>query len=107
VHRKFSEEEKRKFDIEYPFSFQETDTVNIKIPAGYTPEAFPKDVSIKNKFGDYDITFKSSETNITVYRSYIRQAGRFPASDYPDFIKFYNDMYKADRSQVVLVRKAN
>jgi len=34
-----------------------------------------------------------------------QNSGRFPAKDYTDLVKFYEAIYKADRSKVVLVRK--
>lgn len=101
---KFSDDDKRKSDIEYPYSFQDIDTVQITIPSGFSGEAIPKDVDIKTKFGEYSIKFVMGTNSISVYRKYERNAGYFPASDYPEYAKFHNDMYKADRSQVVLVK---
>lgn len=104
---KFAEDDKRRSDIEYPYSFQYIDTVQINVPAGFTGEAIPKDVDLKTKFGEYSIKFVTGTNSITVYRRYIRNAGIFPATDYTEYAKFYNEMYKADRSQVVLVKPTN
>ncbi|HYK43565.1 MAG TPA: DUF3857 domain-containing protein [Parafilimonas sp.] len=104
---KLDTSEKRTVDIYYPYSFQHTDTFYIAIPAGYTVESVPKNMTVSNKFGSYEATYAVSDDKISYTRLYKRVLGRFPASDYPEFVKFYNDMYKADRSQVVLVKKTN
>lgn len=105
VANKYSEDDKRQFDIEYPYSFHDIDSIEIELPSGYTPESLPKDLNLNSKFGIYFISFKAEQNKLKVIRDYTRHSGRFPASDYPDFAKFYNDMYKADRSQVVLIKK--
>ncbi len=95
----------RKYDIDLKYGFRNIDNVEMKIPAGYIPEAFPKNVSLKNKFGVYNINYEIEGEKITMTRNFERKAGRFPASDYSDLTKFYKDIYKADRSKIVLVKK--
>lgn len=107
VGKKYNADDKRLFDIEYPYSFHDIDSIEITIPNGYITEAIPKNLDLNSKFGSYKIAFTTSDNKIEVVRDYTRSAGRFPASDYAEFAKFYNDIYKADRSQVVLVKKEN
>ncbi len=102
---RLSLDKERKFDIEYPYAFKDVDTVNITLPIGYIPEAMPKDVAIKNKFGKYSISFKVEANTLQMLRSIERNTSRYQAADYKDLAKFYEDMYKADRSKVVLVKK--
>ncbi|HEY2726697.1 MAG TPA: hypothetical protein VGI61_05960, partial [Parafilimonas sp.] len=104
---KYDETETRQFDIEYPYSFHDIDSVKIEIPNGYSPESLPKDLSLNSKFGSYQITFKVESNTLEVERNYTRSAGHFSATDFSDFAKFYNSIYKADRSQVVLIKKEN
>lgn len=104
VGRKYNADDKRQFDIEYSYAFHDVDSIAIKIPSGYTIESIPKDLALASKFGVYSIKFKVEENKIEVVRDYKRLAGRFPPSDYAEFAKFYNDMYKSDRSQVVLIK---
>ncbi len=105
--KKYSEDDERLFDIEYPYSFHDIDSIQITIPAGYAIESLPRGMDLNSKFGSYTIEFKLLNNRIELVRNYLRSAGRFPASDYKEFAKFYNDIYKADRSQMVLVKKEN
>jgi uncharacterized protein DUF3857/transglutaminase superfamily protein len=104
LSHKYDAAEARQFNIEYPYSFHDVDSIEINIPKGYSPESLPKDLLLKSKFGSYQISFKASGNKVNVVRDYTRSAGLFPASDFADFAKFYNDIYKADRGQVVLIK---
>ena len=97
--------DERKYSIEYNSSFQDIDTINIQIPGGYNIESMPKDVTINNQFGNYEIHFKINDDKIFCTRLYQRSEGRFPPSDYAQMVKFYDDMYKADRSRIVFIKK--
>lgn len=95
----------RKFDLNLQPEFRDIDTVEINIPAGYSIEAIPQSTTIKNKFGEYKASFKVDGTKILFVRFYEKRAGQFPKSDYPELVKMYNDVYKADRGKLVLVKK--
>ncbi len=99
--------EKRNYDIVYPYSFKHADTINITIPHGYSVEALPKNKTIDNKFGEYAITYLVDDDKIVFTRFYERKLNRFSPTDYPEFANFYNDIYKADRNQIVLVKNDN
>ncbi len=104
---KLDTSEKRNYDIVYSYSFRHLDTIQIMLPQGYSIESLPKNKIIKNRFGKYECTYIINENKIVYTRMYERVQGRSPSSDYDEFVKFYNDMYKADRSQIVLVKKEN
>lgn len=102
---RFSADSARKYDIEFKFAYRDIDSITLKIPDGYSPEAIPKNVSISNKFGIYNLTIKIDGANVYCYRFFENRAGTFHPVDYLDLVKFYDDMYKADRSKIVFVRK--
>jgi len=104
-HRKLTVEETRRFDIVLSFAFNDVDTVEIKLPDGYTPESIPQDVKLESQFGKYRATVKLDGTRLLYYRSYEHYSGRFPAAQYAELVKFYETIYKADRNKVVLVKK--
>lgn len=97
--------EDRKYDVVYKNDFTYIDSMEYKLPQGYSVEAMAKDVVINNKFGVYEIHFKIDGEKLTVSRKYVRTSGRYPPSEYNNLVKFYDDMYKADRSKIVFVKK--
>lgn len=97
----------RKYPIEYTHSFVNTDTIEISIPEGYEPESIPKDVHIANTFGTYSIHFTVENNLIHVVRYYKREAATYPASDFTALADFYQTMFQADRSRLVLVKQAD
>jgi hypothetical protein len=102
---RLSTDEPRRSDIKFSYPYRDVDTINITIPQGYHAEAIPKDVSLQTRFGTYSISFKVEGNNIRVLRVNESNAGLFPASEYLAVAKYFEDMYKADRSKVVLVKK--
>lgn len=97
-------EENRKNNIVLNDELTHTDTVNILFPKGYKPESIPPSIKIETKFGKYISTVKVQENNLTYYRYREQFSGNYPVTDYGDFVKFYNDIYKADHTKVVLIK---
>jgi hypothetical protein len=95
----------RQYDVYLRYGFTHADSIRIKIPQGYTMEAKPKDVDINNGFGTYQLHFAANDNEVICYRYFKSNEGRFPAVTYNDLVKFYNDIYKADRSRFVFVKK--
>lgn len=103
--QRFSIDSVRKYDVEFKFGNTYIDSVNLQIPIGYTPEAVPKNIDITTKFGKYKMTIQIDGTSIKCTRYFESDAGRFSPADYLDLVKFYEDIYKADRSKIVFVKK--
>ncbi len=97
-------DETRKYPIQIRYEFQDLDSTEIKIPAGYVPETLPPELKLESKFGKYTESVKFLSDKIVYYRKMERYSGKFPATDYPELVKFYNLIYKADRSKIVLVK---
>ena len=95
----------RHYDFVDKEAFTDIDSITIKIPAGYQPEAVPQDISIDSKFGKYSASVKVSPDKVQYYRRYEESVNHFPPADYPDLVKFYERLYKADHSRIVLVKK--
>jgi hypothetical protein len=96
----------RHYDYVDKEAFTDIDSVTLKIPAGYKPEAVPSDVTIDTRFGKYAESVKVMPDRIVYYRRYEESRGHFPPADYPELVKFYERLYKADHNRIVLV-KAN
>lgn len=102
--RKLNIDSTRKFDIQLGYEYKDMDSVEIELPAGYSIEAMPKDVTIQSKFGNYSSSVKFKDNKLLYYRSIEQNSGRYPAKDYNDLAEFYSAIYKADRNRVVLVK---
>jgi hypothetical protein len=94
----------RKYDYVIAISLRDIDSVEIKIPPGYKPEMLPKDVTIQNKLGKYVASVRVTDNKITYQRLWEQYSGRCPATEYNELVKFYEQIFKADRSKVVLVK---
>lgn len=104
THRKLKAVEKRTHDLVLELEYKDVDTAMIKIPVGYTSESIPGDIKIESPFGKYTASVKLAGNTISYFRSYEHYSGRFPPTAYNELVKFYEAVYKADRSKVVLVK---
>lgn len=102
---KLKSDDKRKYPVSLNFEYRDIDTAVIEIPVGYTVENMPAPVKIESKFGRYSAFVDVKTDKIIYYRSIEKFSGQFPPSDYNELVKFYDQLYKADRSRVVLVKK--
>lgn len=101
---RYNTDQPRKYSIRYPYSFLNYDTISITIPSGYIIESMAKDVNISNKFGHYSIYFNVTGNTISVYREYERYTLEAPATDWPIYAKFMDDVFKGDRGKITLVK---
>lgn len=103
--RKPEADDKRLDDVVLDFEYRDVDTAEIRIPPGYIAEALPPDVNVSTKFGTYSSSIKVTDGKIMYYREMKMLSGRFPSSSYNDLVKFHEQVYKSDRSKIVLVKK--
>ena len=103
-NRKLKPAGERKYDIELDLEYFDTDKIEIDIPAGYKPESIPQDATIESKFGKYVSTVKVDQNKIVYTRSMQQFSGLFPKTDYPEMVKFYDAIYKADRNKLVFIK---
>ena len=94
----------RQYDYLVRDAYIDIDSAEIKIPSGYKPESIPKDISVQTKFGKYHSTVKFTDNKIIYYRFMEQYNGRWPAKEYNELVKFYDQVYKADSSKLVLVK---
>jgi hypothetical protein len=102
---KYAEDKDRKLDIDLKEEYRYSDSVQISIPAGYEMESRSTDLELKTKFGRYMNRTVVTNDKLVYYRVMEQYSGRFPAKEYADVVKFYNDIYDADHTSIVLVKK--
>lgn len=77
------------------------DEIVITIPEGYSVDALPEPVSVKNEFGELRFSIEKSASAI-IYKRYLKiNKGRFPSSAFKDIHKFYSIAEKADNTKIV------
>jgi hypothetical protein len=101
---RLAEDEDRKYDIVLHDEHSDIDTVEIQIPAGYIVESPFHDTKIETKFGTFNAFAKVMPDKIIYYRKQVFYSGRFPAKDYAELVHYYERVYKADHTKVVLVK---
>jgi hypothetical protein len=101
---RYTVDQPRKYPIEYKYSFLHYDTIAIEIPSGYVVESMAKDVNITNKFGHYSICYTISDNTIWVLREYERHPITAPPEEWAVYAKFMEEIYKADRAKITMVK---
>ncbi len=101
---KLKPSETRKYPIFHQFEYHDIDSTVIAIPEGYTVESRPADASIESAFGTYKSNIEIRDNKIYYHREMKKFSGRFPATDYDALVKFHDEIFKADRARVVLVK---
>jgi hypothetical protein len=98
-------EEDRKCDYVFGTAYRDIDSVEYTIPAGYELEAVPPSHNLQTAYGTFTCNTKVDGSRIVYYRKMERYSGRFPAKEGAEIAKFYETIFKADRSRIVLVKK--
>jgi len=104
---KFDTTEERHAEIVLTYPFYDYDSTVYSIPEGYDVETMPKTVSAESPFGKYNIQYNYKDGKIICIRSQQREAGKYPASQYPVLVSYFEKIYKADREKVVLRKMDN
>lgn len=94
--------EQRKYPIVLRYATTEIDTTIIKFPENLYPEFVPEPTEIHSKFGSYRNEYRVEQGNIVFIRTFQKNNGTFQPESYPDLVKFYEEVSKADRQQFVL-----
>jgi hypothetical protein len=102
---RFTVSEERTCDYVFDMPYTDVDSVEISIPQGYQLEAMPPQMNLQTKYGSYKTAIKLEGNKIFYYRKIERPTGRYPAKEGAEIAKFYEDIYKCDRSRMVLVKK--
>lgn len=98
----------RKYPIVVRRGFSKSATFMFTLPENYTVEALPKPIHIKNEFGSFDFEVKkaaASEAKIIVQRNIQLLQGRWEASKYDSFKKFFNNINILSNKKAVLIKK--
>ncbi|HNP53799.1 MAG TPA: hypothetical protein PKK69_04260, partial [Ferruginibacter sp.] len=72
----------RKLPIQVHQAYQQTDTIRLTIPAGYSIESGMDAVKLQSTFGSYERKLQLQGTQLILIRTYTQQNGLFEAKTY-------------------------
>jgi hypothetical protein len=98
-------EKERKFSFEVPHNYFDEDSLLFELPSNYVVEYLPEPVQIKADYGSYTSTISSVGNTIIYRRLLVVKKGIFPPNLYKEYADFRKKLTKADKNQVVLVKK--
>ena len=64
-----------------------------------------KSVTLKTAYGSYSINFSLANNVLNVIRKNERNEGQFPKNEYEKIKIYFDEIYKADRAKIVLIKK--
>ena len=82
-----------------------TETVSVKLPAGFDVDEMPDAVKLEAPFGSYKTTYAVKNDELIFTRSLAQRAGSIPVGQYETVRSFFERIRTAEQSPVVLVRK--
>lgn len=92
--------------VRIQFPYLDIDTILYTIPDGFNVEAFPQEIELKSDFGEFlSRTQQLDKDKILFIRSLELKQNVIPAENYTEYQKFFSEIVRADKSQVVLVKK--
>lgn len=95
----------RKSDIYIKREYIRTDTIRYILPDGYKVEFIPEEFKAESVFGTCCSKVIQDGTEILYIRRSENNRGTFPKTEYNNMIDYYRQIAKADKAQMVLVKK--
>ncbi len=95
----------RKMPFEISMGFYDVDEITINLPAGFSIEAKPENMTIADKFGEYKTEYEIiSPTQMRYKRSLLLNDGSYASSEYENYRLFMEKVSRNDAAKVVLVK---
>ena len=98
--------DKRLSPVRFKYPYLDLDSIHYEIPNSYKVEALPDEINISSSFGSFNSkTYITPEKKILFVRSLRIDTYSIPADDYVEYQKFFAEVVKADKQQIVLVKE--
>jgi hypothetical protein len=82
-----------------------SETVHVKLPAGFEVDELPDPLKLDASFGSYNTTYVVKDGELVFTRTLAQRAGTIPAAQYQTVRSFFERIRAAELAPVVLVRK--
>ena len=83
----------------------DSETVRVKLPAGFYVDEMPDPVKIETTFGSYTTSYENKDGELVFKRRLSQRAITIPAEQYDAVRNFFERIRTAEQAPVVLVRK--
>lgn len=97
----------RKYPVYFPYTFEEIDSVTVKVAAGYVAETVPNGQDVKLASTRFITTRSAKETMIMETRALVVNSIYFQPEQYPELKTFFDKLQQADTDQVVVRKVSN
>jgi hypothetical protein len=82
-----------------------TETLHLKLPAGFEVDELPDPLKLDASFGSYNTTYAVKDGELVFTRTLAQRAGTIPAAQYQTVRIFFERIRAAELAPVVLARK--
>ncbi|MGH9927649.1 MAG: DUF3857 domain-containing protein [Pyrinomonadaceae bacterium] len=82
-----------------------TETVRVRLPAGFEVDELPDVVKLDTAFGSYTTSYEVKNGELVFVRTLAQRAGTIPAEQYQSVRSFFEKIRAAEQAPVVLVKK--
>jgi hypothetical protein len=82
-----------------------SETVTIKLPAGFDVDEMPDAAELNKPFGNYTASYEVKDGSLIFKRSLVIKAATIPAEQYAAVRTFFERIRATEQSPVVLVKK--
>ena len=82
-----------------------SESVNVKLPAGFDVDELPDPVKLDTAFGSYSTSYAVKDGQLHFTRAFKQRAATIPAADYAAVRLFFERIRAAEQSPVVLAKK--
>lgn len=96
----------RKTPFEIQRGTNDSDEIEISLPAGFVIEFLPQNFELKNKFGEYKTEIiKKDNNNLVFKRTFFIKKGLYEKNEYDEFRLFMEQVSRNDNAKIILTKK--
>lgn len=97
-----NEKEERSQDIKIRYGYQDTDSINLRLPEGYEIESLPRITELKNDFGRFHFSIQCQGRDICIVQSLLLHRGTYSPKLYSEFALFMKEVANQYHSKIIL-----
>ena len=92
----------RTLPVVLPFPICNSDTLIYALPIGYELKTKPESISIKNQYGNYNLTSTVIDGKVMIFKKFELFSGSYSIGQYPEFYSFIQSVKDLDRKKIII-----